>query len=59
MNTLTDHPRRDARSLPRRRVYLGEGLTFEIEGRDAWLQCEAVDLPTRASGLRCSSRPTS
>ena len=51
MNTLTDHPRRDARSLPRRRVYLGEGLTFEIEGRDAWLQCEAVDLAHEGLGL--------
>ena len=38
MNTHTDHPRDDARTLPRRRVYLGEGLTFEIESRDAWLR---------------------
>jgi hypothetical protein len=51
MNTLTDHPRRDARSLPRRRVYLGEGLTFEIEGRDAWLQCEAIDLTHEGLGV--------
>ena len=58
MNTLADHPRRDARTLPRRRVYLGEGLTFEIEGRDAWLRARRSTSPTRASEWRWSSRPT-
>ena len=51
MNTLTDHPRRDTRSLPRRRVYLGEGLRFDIECRDAWLQAEAVDLTHQGLGV--------
>lgn len=51
MNTLTDHPRDDARSLPRRRVYLGEGLTFEIEAADAWLQCEAIDVTHEGLGV--------
>jgi hypothetical protein len=34
----------NSRSLDRRRVYLGEGLTFQIESRDAWLEAEAIDL---------------
>ena len=51
MNTLTDHQGHDSRSLPRRRVYLGEGLTFEIECRDAWLQGEAIDLTHEGLGV--------
>ena len=51
MKTLTDHLRHDSRSLDRRRVYLGEGLTFEIESRDAWLQAEAIDLTHEGLGV--------
>ena len=51
MKTLTDHLRHDSRSLDRRRVYLGEGLTLEIEARDAWLQAEAIDLTHEGLGV--------
>ena len=58
MNTLTDHPRDDARTLPRRRVYLGEGLTFEIEAATPGCRPRRSTSPTRASGWRWSSPPT-
>ena len=51
MNTLTDHPRRDARSLPRRRVYLGEGLSFEIESATRGCEAEAIDLTHEGLGV--------
>jgi hypothetical protein len=38
----------DSRSLPRRRVYLGEGLRFELDGR---LAAEAVDMSAEGLGL--------
>lgn len=40
-----------SRSLDRRRVYLGEGLTFQIEARDAWLEAEAIDLTHEGLGV--------
>jgi hypothetical protein len=51
VKTPTDHPRNDSRSLHRRQVYLGEGLAFEIESRDAWLEAEAIDLTPEGIGL--------
>jgi GNAT superfamily N-acetyltransferase len=51
MTTLTDHPGHDSRSLQRRCVYLGEGITFDIECRDAWLQAEAIDLTHEGLGV--------
>jgi hypothetical protein len=41
----------DFRSLPRRRVYLGEGLTFEVLRRHMRLDAEAVDLTSEGLGL--------
>jgi hypothetical protein len=41
----------NSRSLDRRRVYLGEGLTLQIEARDAWLQAEAIDLTHEGLGV--------
>jgi GNAT superfamily N-acetyltransferase len=41
----------NSRSLDRRRVYLGEGLTFQIESRDAWLEAEAIDLTHEGLGV--------
>jgi GNAT superfamily N-acetyltransferase len=41
----------DLRWCPRRRVYLGEGLTFEILARDAVLDAEAIDLTADGVGL--------
>lgn len=41
----------DSRSLRRRRVYLGEGLMFEIVSREAWLEGEAIDLTPEGLGL--------
>lgn len=38
----------DSRSLPRRRVYLGEGLRFDLDGR---LMAEAVDMSAEGLGL--------
>jgi GNAT superfamily N-acetyltransferase len=38
----------DCRSRPRRRVYLGEGLTFELAGR---IEAEAIDLTSGGLGL--------
>jgi hypothetical protein len=38
----------DSRSLHRRRVYLGEGLRFEVDGR---LAAEAVDMSAEGLGL--------
>jgi hypothetical protein len=40
--------RDDSRSLPRRRVYLGEGLRFELDRR---LVAEAVDMSADGLGL--------
>jgi GNAT superfamily N-acetyltransferase len=42
---MFDH---DCRARPRRRVYLGEGLTFELAGRIA---AEAIDLTSGGLGL--------
>ena len=54
MNTLTDHPRRDARSLPRRRVYLGEGLTLRDRvSRRLARRPRRSTSPTKASASRC------
>ena len=41
----------NARALSRRPVYLGEGLTFDIETADAWLQAEAIDLTAEGLGV--------
>jgi GNAT superfamily N-acetyltransferase len=41
----------DPRWCPRRRVYLGEGLTFEITARDARLDAEAIDLTPDGVGV--------
>ncbi|MDA0160063.1 GNAT family N-acetyltransferase [Solirubrobacter ginsenosidimutans] len=41
----------DFRSLQRRRVYLGEGLSFEVLRRDRRLDAEAVDLTSEGLGL--------
>jgi GNAT superfamily N-acetyltransferase len=38
----------DCRTRPRRRVYLGEGLTFELAGR---IEAEAIDLTSGGLGL--------
>src|SRR4051812_31774603 len=38
----------DCRSRPRRRIYLGEGLTFELGGR---IEAEAIDLTSGGLGL--------
>jgi hypothetical protein len=40
-----------SRSLERRRVYLGEGLRFEIESETAWLEGEAIDLTHEGLGV--------
>jgi hypothetical protein len=41
----------DFRSLHRRRVYLGEGLRFELAVRDTQLAAEAVDMSAEGLGL--------
>jgi hypothetical protein len=41
----------DHRSLHRRRVYLGEGLRFELATHDARLAAEAVDMSADGLGL--------
>jgi hypothetical protein len=41
----------DHRSLHRRRVYLGEGLRFELATRDAAFAAEAVDMSADGLGL--------
>jgi N-acyl amino acid synthase FeeM len=41
----------EPRSLQRRHVYLGEGLTFEIACLDAELDAEAIDLTAEGLGL--------
>jgi GNAT superfamily N-acetyltransferase len=41
----------EPRSLQRRHVYLGEGLTFEIACRDAMLDAETLDLSAKGLGL--------
>src|SRR5436190_15655635 len=40
-----------SRSLVRRRVYIGEGLSFQIESETAWLQAEAIDLSDEGLGV--------
>lgn len=40
-----------SRSPERRRVYLGEGLSFEIESETAWLEAEAIDLTHEGLGV--------
>lgn len=40
-----------SRSLVRRRVYVGEGLSFQIESETAWLQAEAIDLSDEGLGV--------
>jgi hypothetical protein len=41
----------NARSLDRRRVYLGEVLSFQIESETAWLEAEAIDLTDEGLGV--------
>ena len=48
---MPTHHAHDARSLHRRRVYLGEALTFEVVARDAWFEAEAIDLTPEGLGL--------
>jgi hypothetical protein len=45
------HTPTGSRSLQRRSVYLGEGLTFAIESEDALLDAEAIDLTAEGLGL--------
>src|SRR5436190_2528546 len=40
-----------SRSLVRRRVYIGEGLSFQIESETAWRQAEAIDLSDEGLGV--------
>ena len=40
-----------SRSLERRRVYLGEGLGFQIESETAWMEGEAIDLTHEGLGV--------
>jgi hypothetical protein len=40
-----------SRSLDRRRVYVGEGLSFQIECETAWLEAEAIDLTHEGLGV--------
>jgi hypothetical protein len=48
-NARTEAP--DARSLSRRRVYLGEGLRFDVVARGKRLTAEAVDLTCEGLGI--------
>ena len=48
---------RDARSLVRRPVYLGEGLTFEIATEGTKLGAEAIDVTAAGLGLAVSHAP--
>src|SRR4051812_15917393 len=41
----------NSRSLDRRRVYIGEGLSFQIESETAWLEAEAIDLTHEGLGV--------
>ena len=41
----------NARSLDRRRVYIGEGLSFQIESETALLEAEAIDLSHEGLGV--------
>ena len=41
----------NSRSLERRRVYIGEGLSFQIESETAWLEAEAIDLTHAGLGV--------
>jgi hypothetical protein len=47
----------DLRWQQRRRVYLGEGLTFEIRSQDARLEAEAIDLTPDGLGLALVHAP--
>ncbi len=47
----------DARALCRRRVYLGEGLQFELETHAARLYAEAIDLTPQGVGLAVLRAP--
>jgi hypothetical protein len=48
----------ESRSLPRRRVYLGEGIRFELATHDAELAAEAVDMSAAGLGLAVLERAT-
>jgi hypothetical protein len=41
----------NSRSLDRRRVYIGEGLSFQIESETAWIATEAIDLTHEGLGV--------
>ena len=47
----------DSRSLPRRRIYLGEGLTVDVRSRGVRLAAEVVDLTAEGVGLALVSPP--
>ena len=47
----------NSRSLSRRRVYLGEGLTFEIRAAEWRLEAEAIDVTSEGLGLAVSHAP--
>ena len=49
-NTTRDHAS-DTRSLERRSVYLGEGLTFEVRSDGCQLEAEAIDLTPEGLGV--------
>ena len=40
-----------SRSVQRRPVYLGEGLVFELQSAEAWLEAEAIDVTPTGVGL--------
>jgi hypothetical protein len=48
---MMPHDGGHTRSLKRRRVYLGEGLRFEIRSRVARLEAEAIDVTCEGLGL--------
>jgi hypothetical protein len=54
-NARTEAP--DARSLSRRRVYLGEGLRFDVVARGTRLQAEAIDLTCEGLGIVLTDAP--
>src|SRR4051812_37753777 len=45
----------ESRSCPRRRVYLGEGIRFELSVRGAHVEAEAIDVSADGFGLAVTS----
>jgi GNAT superfamily N-acetyltransferase len=57
MLTVTPTVAREVRALPRRRVFLGEGLTFELICRGRTIAAEAIDLTLEGLGLALTHAP--